>query len=101
MLRPPPRSTRTDTLCPYTTLFRSLGTGILRPSGLLLRQQLGAGVDSVVLGWLDHPSNLTRARDLLTRSEADPRWPRTPRIRVDEDLAPLARAPAPARCRRG
>src|SRR3546814_16206044 len=25
MLRPPPRSTRTDTLFPYTTLFRSLG----------------------------------------------------------------------------
>src|SRR3546814_9257669 len=23
MKRPPPRSTRTDTLCPYTTLFRS------------------------------------------------------------------------------
>src|SRR3546814_10908396 len=31
MLRPPPRSTRTDTLFPYTTLFRSadvLGDGI-------------------------------------------------------------------------
>src|SRR3546814_11204442 len=25
MVRPPPRSTRTDTLFPYTTLFRSLG----------------------------------------------------------------------------
>src|SRR3546814_19983236 len=25
MIRRPPRSTRTDTLCPYTTLFRSLG----------------------------------------------------------------------------
>src|SRR3546814_4942624 len=24
MLRPPPRSTRTDTLCPYTTLFLSV-----------------------------------------------------------------------------
>src|SRR3546814_5853601 len=24
MLRRPPRSTRTDTLCPYTTLFRSI-----------------------------------------------------------------------------
>src|SRR3546814_14179650 len=23
MIRPPPKSTRTDTLCPYTTLFRS------------------------------------------------------------------------------
>src|SRR3546814_2163809 len=27
MLRRPPRSTRTDTLCPYTTLFRSALTG--------------------------------------------------------------------------
>src|SRR3546814_15751462 len=27
MLRRPPRSTRTDTLCPYTTLFRSAYNG--------------------------------------------------------------------------
>src|SRR3546814_13219370 len=27
MIRRPPRSTRTDTLFPYTTLFRSLGRG--------------------------------------------------------------------------
>src|SRR3546814_12900469 len=29
-IRRPPRSTRTDTLFPYTTLFRSLATGLLR-----------------------------------------------------------------------
>src|SRR3546814_2123122 len=29
MIRRPPRSTRTDTLFPYTTLFRSLGIGVL------------------------------------------------------------------------
>src|SRR3546814_5217029 len=29
MIRRPPRSTRTDTLFPYTTLFRSTGTGSL------------------------------------------------------------------------
>src|SRR3546814_18464124 len=28
MIRRPPRSTRTDTLFPYTTLFRSLGTPV-------------------------------------------------------------------------
>src|SRR3546814_8330420 len=28
MIRPPPRSTRTDTLFPYTTLFRSAERGI-------------------------------------------------------------------------
>src|SRR3546814_2062093 len=29
MIRRPPRSTRTDTLLPYTTLFRSTATGLL------------------------------------------------------------------------
>src|SRR3546814_19370567 len=29
MIRPPPRSTRTDTLCPYTTLFRSSNSSII------------------------------------------------------------------------
>src|SRR3546814_1498428 len=29
MIRRPPRSTRTDTLFPYTTLFRSVGGGLL------------------------------------------------------------------------
>src|SRR3546814_11928136 len=28
MIRRPPRSTRTDTLCPYTTLFRSDGSTV-------------------------------------------------------------------------
>src|SRR3546814_19121280 len=33
MLRPPPRSTRTDTLFPYTTLFRSCGTACCTQAG--------------------------------------------------------------------
>src|SRR3546814_16214139 len=33
MIRPPPRSTRTDTLVPYTTLFRSDRTRTARPIG--------------------------------------------------------------------
>src|SRR3546814_7759008 len=33
MIRRPPRSTRTDTLCPYTTLFRSPGGGARRHAG--------------------------------------------------------------------
>src|SRR3546814_19872156 len=33
MLRRPPRSTRTDTLFPYTTLFRSSGPGPARGVG--------------------------------------------------------------------
>src|SRR3546814_19210416 len=69
MIRPPPRLTRTDTLFPYTTLFRSdhmktesvdRGQPILRVrklvkhfpiTGGLLRTRIGAvrGVDSVDL----------------------------------------------------
>src|SRR3546814_12995777 len=35
MIRGPPRSTRTDTLLPYTTLFRSVGAGFhaMKPMG--------------------------------------------------------------------
>src|SRR3546814_1111833 len=37
MIRRPPRSTRTDTLFPYTTLFRSPGSGSIRRSKWLSR----------------------------------------------------------------
>src|SRR3546814_19155498 len=33
MIRRPPRSTRTDTLCPYTTLFRSRFTTVSASAG--------------------------------------------------------------------
>src|SRR3546814_16656154 len=33
MIRRPPRSTRTDTLFPYTTLFRSIATGLVLATG--------------------------------------------------------------------
>src|SRR3546814_5678431 len=45
MIRRPPRSTRTDTLFPYTTLFRSPFAVSLLLSGLL------AGAVSVVFGF--------------------------------------------------
>src|SRR3546814_21182852 len=41
MLRRPPRSTRTDTLLPYTTLFRSGDVGRQRPAVELARKELG------------------------------------------------------------
>src|SRR3546814_9519418 len=52
MILLPPRSTRTDTLFPYSTLFRSLGTIQLGPlrTGVELRQQL-PGLD--VLAFLE------------------------------------------------
>src|SRR3546814_5835572 len=39
MIRPPPRSTRTDTLFPYTTLFRS-GEGVVVTGLELLEEEL-------------------------------------------------------------
>src|SRR3546814_1569709 len=36
MIRPPPRSTRTDTLVPYTTLFRSVSPVVARDPRLRL-----------------------------------------------------------------
>src|SRR3546814_10894223 len=40
MIRRPPRSTRTDTLFPYTTLFRSGGNGHGCAAGILFRFRL-------------------------------------------------------------
>src|SRR3546814_16621305 len=53
MIRRPPRSTRTDTLFPYTTLFRSLhALGIARPIG-------GQGLATAPA---DRPADQDRAR---------------------------------------
>src|SRR3546814_19482709 len=41
MIRRPPRSTRTDTLLPYTTLFRSAVRGARRAGLALLRRRAG------------------------------------------------------------
>src|SRR3546814_13349830 len=58
MIRRPPRSTRTDTLFPYTTLFRSVG----EPSGFL------AGLPDAA-AQAAHPRNAPR-RDV--RKHGDP-----------------------------
>src|SRR3546814_13751736 len=51
MIRRPPRSTRTDTLFPYTTLFRSIRRGT-RPRRLFERRRRADG-------FTDEPSRLT------------------------------------------
>src|SRR3546814_1569636 len=54
MIRRPPRSTRTETRFPYTTLFRSASVGLghhhlLHPAvGPQLRAEAGADVDAAV-----------------------------------------------------
>src|SRR3546814_11603419 len=54
MIRRPPRSTRTDTLFPYTTLFRSLGG------------QFDRSIGEVEGGWIGSPMEaaaMERAKD--------------------------------------
>src|SRR3546814_20750241 len=58
MIRRPPRSTRTDTLFPYTTLFRSV------------RHRLALRVEAAVFALREHPRDLER-QDLARRGRAD------------------------------
>src|SRR3546814_11933679 len=68
-IRRPPRSTRTDTLFPYTSLFRSLGSDLLqRPAGSL-RKYLGlVVVDGDVAGLVDERTEFlaVEQRDVLS-----------------------------------
>src|SRR3546814_12992903 len=45
MIRRPPRSTRTDTLLPYTTLFRSVPFDVV--NRLLTKKEIGDVIDQV------------------------------------------------------
>src|SRR3546814_11495566 len=78
MIRRPPRSTRTDTLFPYTTLFRSpdrrLGAGTGRKIGAR-RAQFGCR------HFTHHSLSLQRARAAL-----GPRGP-APRLGSDSQLS--------------
>src|SRR3546814_16370591 len=59
MIRRPPRATRTDTLCPYTTLFRSRFDG----HDVAGRVAAAVAVDSaVVRGEVDHHVRAGRER---------------------------------------
>src|SRR3546814_1895711 len=78
MLRRPPRSTRTDTLFPYTTLFRSLGGELqqtLAPvagagalDDVFLRHQLGEHPAQALLGDLQ---DIEQVRDRHAGLPAD------------------------------
>src|SRR3546814_15323161 len=60
MIRRPPRSTRTDTLFPYTTLFRSGGAGGDEDgaAGLGAAQQRVEAADQAVVGGHVHVHDL-------------------------------------------
>src|SRR3546814_7695246 len=65
MIRRPPRSTRTDTLFPYTTLFRSVGPRLA--SGMLFF--LAALNQGNIAGWLAQAGGSAKRSDRGERSE--------------------------------
>src|SRR3546814_11851853 len=88
MIRRPPRSTRTDTLFPYTTLFRSLETRI--------RSELVSSVRPVFVNKVDakHPKHFTPF-DKAYKAAFDaalsryPTLPQPTALLQDEHLRPL------------
>src|SRR3546814_14121341 len=71
MIRPPPRSTRTDTLFPYTTLFRSV--------------QHGAAIDDgAIIEMADHLASNETVMRALAQLDFDGR--ETTRDRVEASL---------------
>src|SRR3546814_3407240 len=62
MIRRPPRSTRTDTLFPYTTLFRSRRARHPRPFRPALRRNACAETEGAVSGRRGHRHQRPRRR---------------------------------------
>src|SRR3546814_5447126 len=73
MVRRPPRSTRTDTLFPYTTLFRSVMVGALAGYAVF-----GGIVPALAIGGFagSFPVASYRMRRAARRSAAMDAWPR-------------------------
>src|SRR3546814_4643960 len=71
MIRRPPRSTRTDTLFPYTTLFRSLEDGTAtswRGPGILDKRSMRLPVPADI--WLQRKQHaFPKGLDMFFRSE--------------------------------
>src|SRR3546814_662505 len=82
MLRRPPRSTRTDTLFPYTTLFRSLGLSGSRPTPTQSPASLALSMMQLVAGLF----SLTKGMRVLSDASAA-----TPGL-ISKERAPQSRA---------
>src|SRR3546814_19767314 len=71
MIRRPPRSTRTDTLFPYTTLFRSRQAGgvAVEGRGLLIEGAPGTGKSALALSLIDRGAELVGDDGVLLAAE--------------------------------
>src|SRR3546814_8141762 len=86
MLRRPPRSTRTDTLFPYTTLFRSAARTGARARGLAVgRDRRGGRLSGAVVGLLAVQTGHRQGRHGLWRLQASCRTRRLARLAVAAD----------------
>src|SRR3546814_6927389 len=92
MVRLPPRSTRTDTLFPYTTLFRSFAIGLSFPQRCAARDQFISPAWAACLchgayeGARRRFARYGRPRD---RQGEPPRLPRRRQIRSEEHTSEL------------
>src|SRR3546814_11314136 len=96
MIRRPPRSTRTDTLFPYTTLFRSVQEELCRgepPEGRYLAEPDRPAGAAAGHGRL---SRQVRADDLRRASDREPRS-HLPERQEDQCRLTTGRAPCRAR----
>src|SRR3546814_15227905 len=63
MIRRPPRSTRTDTLFPYTTLFRSFFG--LKPDDIIVEQR----INQLAMAWTGHQQLHRRPGDVQEKPD--------------------------------
>src|SRR3546814_17907835 len=85
MIRLPPRSTRTDTLFPYTTLFRSLNstdTDVLDRAGEIEARIADREIDAAARAALERASALADQGQIIEAEHAvaemasrNPSWP--------------------------
>src|SRR3546814_2061292 len=84
MIRRPPKSTRTDTLFPYTTLFRSAGEADHRLGDVA--EQVQAAVDDVAEGIAGVADQDARA---IERAAGEPAAGEQDRVRSEEHTSEL------------
>src|SRR3546814_19851804 len=76
MIRRPPRSTRTDTLFPYTTLFRSFPAGIRIDSGVEEGHDVSPYYDPMIAKLVVHAPTRTAAAQALAKAAGETQvWP--------------------------
>src|SRR3546814_3686867 len=94
MIRRPPRSTRTDTLFPYTTLFRSRARGT---GPAAVRDDAGAAADRRIVQLLARRARGGRRRDAIVRQFPALRFQHLQSRRLDRPRRTLWPRPMAAR----